>query len=79
MVIFFREYIYPTRDKYFDKSYSPWERFEQISDIDEQVRQNLKALANEQIDVLSKNLCCPSLWSGKAAVMDIVLTLIVRR
>lgn len=47
------EYIYPTRDKYFDKSYSPWERFEQIGDVDEQVRQNLKALANEQIEALN--------------------------
>lgn len=48
---FYSEYLYPTRNKKNDKTASPWNRCEQIFDINEQIKTNLNQLiSNDDID-----------------------------
>jgi hypothetical protein len=46
------EYLYPNGAKLVDKNASPWEKYEQINDIDDQIRENLKKISNDQLDQL---------------------------
>jgi hypothetical protein len=43
-----REYLYPTRSKRNDKTVSPWNRCEQISDVNDQIKKNLELLVSNQ-------------------------------
>lgn len=51
-----RDYLYPSRRKAVDKSSSPWEKYEQIGDVDEQIRENLKKLATDQLNQINTGL-----------------------
>lgn len=53
LYILFSDYLYPSRSNIVEKTNSPWEKYEQIGDIDEQIRENLKRLANEQLNKMS--------------------------
>ncbi|CAF0791422.1 unnamed protein product [Brachionus calyciflorus] len=47
------EYLYPSKPKIVEKNSSPWDKYEQISDMYEIIRDNLKKLSNEQLSTLN--------------------------
>ncbi|CAF0906683.1 unnamed protein product [Brachionus calyciflorus] len=48
-----KEYLYPSKPKKVEKNSSPWDKYEQISDMYEIIRDNLKKLLNEQLSILN--------------------------
>jgi hypothetical protein len=36
-----------------DKNASPWDKYDQINDIDEQIKENLKKLTEQQLETLT--------------------------
>jgi transcription initiation factor TFIIH subunit 3 len=46
------DYLYPNRVNLLDKYASPWDNYEQISDIDEKIKENLTRLTNDQLQSL---------------------------
>ncbi|RNA32317.1 general transcription factor IIH subunit 3 [Brachionus plicatilis] len=47
------EYLYPAKSKLADNNQTPWERYEQISDIYESVKEGLKNLSQQHLENLS--------------------------
>ncbi len=43
-----RDYLYPSRTKIIEKLASPWDKYEQISDMDDQIKENIVKLSTEQ-------------------------------
>ena len=50
------DYLYPNRVNLLDKYASPWDNYEQISDIDDKIKENLAKLVNEQLQGLKDGL-----------------------
>jgi hypothetical protein len=48
-----RDYLYPSRTKIQEKNSSPWDKYDQINDIDEQIKDNLKKLTEAQLESLT--------------------------
>jgi hypothetical protein len=47
------DYLYPNRVSLIDQYASPWDKYEQINDMDDQIKENLRKLTNEQIQNLN--------------------------
>lgn len=41
--------MFPSKSKILEKYTSPWDKYEQISDIDDQIRDNLKNFISEHL------------------------------
>jgi len=55
-VVSLREYLYPAKMKMIDKHASPWDKYEQISDMDQEIKENLKNLCDENLKNIGKLL-----------------------
>ena len=52
----FRDFLYPSQSKIIEKYSSPWEKFENIIDMDYQIKENIKNLVKDQAIQLESNL-----------------------
>jgi hypothetical protein len=43
------DYLYPSRSKIIEKYSSPWEKYENINDMDEQIKENIKKLTQNDL------------------------------
>lgn len=50
------DYLYPSRTRLVENLVSPWDKYEQISDMDEQIKENIKKLSSEQLEKLNSEI-----------------------
>jgi hypothetical protein len=58
LVFYLRDYLYPTQLKIVDKNASPWDKYDQFTEINEQIQDNLRKLTKEQLDNLTNRKYC---------------------
>jgi hypothetical protein len=60
-----RGFLYPSVSKVVEKYSSPWEKYESIGDMDNQIKENMKALMKSQAIAMESKLPLIDSDSGK--------------